>query len=245
MLGGDGERNFLRPAARRLGRVEHLPNGFLEYSALITSGTSWTASTDFSSTQGANNWYYQQWTGSAYQNMTWSTDHWQGSYTWCRLDQNSCHPQTYQPTRKWLAPSDGTINISGNARDLNGTSGDGVTVYIYKNSELLWSQTIANGDTTGYDFNVGVEVESGDALYFRVYQGSSYWSDSTYFNPTIQYSRRVDYVYMPGSYTMINGRGVSTTISSPSSITATYFKVVNVGGPTVTENANGSLTVTP
>ena len=223
--------------------------GFLEYSALTTAGcSSWTASSDFSGTQGGNDWWYMEWNGSSYQNMTWDSTYWKSanpSYPWCRITASFIHPQTNQPALKWVAPSAGTINITGNAHDLNGISGDGVTVYIYKNSTLLWSAAIANGDTTGYNYDLNVDVSSGDAIYFRVYQGGTYWADSTHFDPTIKFARRIDYVYAPGKYTMIDGRGTSTTINSPNSITGTYFKVVNVNGPTVTENADGSLTVTP
>ena len=226
-------------------------DGFRAYSALVDDASNtWTASSDFSSTQGYRNWYYQEWTGLAYQNMSWisGSNYWRGSETYCITSGNGGHPgDAYDAARKWVSPSAGTLHITGNAHDVNTANGDGVYVAIYDGDRnVLWSANIANGDTTGYDFDIHLNVEANDPIYFVINKGASNnWSDSTYFNPTIKQTRRIDYVYAPGKYTMINGRGTSTTVSSPSSITGTYFKVVNVGGPTVTENANGSLTVTP
>lgn len=219
---------------------------YLNYSALISGGggTAYTASTDFSSTQGYRNWYYQQYTGSVYQNMTWDSGNslWKGSYEYCRLWGDGGHPQTYESARKWVSPAADTLTITGNAHDNDGGGGNGVIVSIYKNTTLLWSATIANGDTTGYNYNLNVNVAAGDAIYFRIHQnGADYSYDNTYFNPTITTGgslRRVDYVNC-SEYVMANGRGVSTNFGN---ITTTYFKVIK-GALTVTENADGSLTI--
>ena len=156
--------------------------------ALTAFAATYNAQSDFSSTQGYQNWYYQEWTGSAYQNMTWDTDHWQGSYTWCRLYNNWGHPQTNQPARKWVAPSAGKIRITGSTYDINGGGGDGVIVRIYKNNRLLWYAVINNDDTTGHDFDLETNVESGDAIYFRIDEGANYGYDATRFAPTIEHT---------------------------------------------------------
>jgi len=158
---------------------------------------TYTASSDFSSTQGHRNWYYQEYTGYGFQNMTWDggNNRWYGSYTWCLLWNDGGHPQSYYPVRKWVAPSACTIHVTGNAHDMNGGGGDGVWVGIYDtNLNLLWSAYIANGDSTGYNFDLNVNVQPGDAIYFLIDQLSNCGWDSTCFNPTITTPNTAGYV---------------------------------------------------
>ena len=79
--------------------------------------TTYSAENNFSSTQGYGNWYYQEWTGSAYQNMNWDSgnNRWQGTYTWNLLWGSGGHSDSYETVRTWESPSDGTVNIFGNA----------------------------------------------------------------------------------------------------------------------------------
>ncbi|HEU4726667.1 MAG TPA: SpvB/TcaC N-terminal domain-containing protein, partial [Kofleriaceae bacterium] len=72
--------------------------------------------------------------------------------------------------RRWTAPYDGTIQITGAASLHAGSpQGDGVRVAIQRNNAELWSATIAAGDTTPKPpENVSaVPVKAGDRLYFR------------------------------------------------------------------------------
>jgi hypothetical protein len=145
----------------------------------------WQASVDFSSTQGTKNWYYQEWTGSSYRDMVFDArnNRWKGSQLLCLLGPDWAHPDSgREPARKWVSPLAGTVTVAGNAHDGDPGGGDGVVVKILKGKTELWSKTIANGDTKGYDFSLQVPVEVGDAIYFRVNMRGDPGHDTTYFN---------------------------------------------------------------
>ncbi|MEP6890825.1 MAG: fibronectin type III domain-containing protein, partial [Nitrospirota bacterium] len=87
----------------------------------------------------------------------------------------------------WVAPSSGTIQITGNAKDLFTGGGGGVFVTIRKGSAVLWQQAIANGNTTGFNFNVTTTITAGQTITFwinRGADGNNGW-DATGFDPTI------------------------------------------------------------
>jgi hypothetical protein len=160
----------------------------------------WNAGNDFfnlqlrisRSIQGYNNWYYQEWNGTGYENMKFDPVkmQWKGRRDFCLIGPDWAHPQGDEAARKWVSPINGTIVITGNAHEQNSDTkcGDGVLVKILKNDEELWSKKIANGDTKGHDFNIKVPVQASDAIYFRVHQGDNFDCDTTYFNPTIALS---------------------------------------------------------
>ena len=84
--------------------------------------------------------------------------------------QNAQHFPLVDAVRRWIAPYDGTVQITGAARLRAGSPlGDGVRVAIQRNNAELWSQAIAAGDTTPWPpSNVSaVPVKAGDRLYFR------------------------------------------------------------------------------
>jgi hypothetical protein len=155
----------------------------------------WNAGNDFfnpelripRSTQGYNNWYYQEWNGVRYENMRFDPkkNQWKGRREFCLIGLDLAHPQGGEAVRKWVSPINGTIVITGNVHDLDVNCGDGVFVKILKNNEELWSKKIANGDTQEHDFNIKVSVQPRDAIYFRVNQEGNSDCDATYFNPTI------------------------------------------------------------
>jgi hypothetical protein len=151
-------------------------------------GSIWQADQDFASVQGTHNWYYQSWNGSAYTNMTLDAAHhfWRGSRPLCRLADRWAHPDVgCEPTRTWISPIDGTVTISGRVYDLDSRGGNGVVARIYKESQQLWSATIANGDSTGQSFDMRVSVRRGDAIHFRVNALGDSTFDTTYFDPGI------------------------------------------------------------
>jgi hypothetical protein len=121
--------------------------------------------------------------------MVWdcANNRWQGSFTWCLLEDVGGHPDGYEPARKWVAPVEAQIRIHGNAHDRDPGGGDGVDASIYKDGELLWSRTIENGDDVGFDFDFESQVAVGDAIYFRIGQRGTAAYDSTRFSPTIAY----------------------------------------------------------
>jgi hypothetical protein len=158
----------------------------------------WQASVDFGATQGDKNWYYQEWTGSSYRDMRFDKkdNAWHGSKELCLIGSDWAHPDSgREPARKWVSPVAGTVTIAGNAHDAGPNCGDGVVVRILNGSTELWSKTIANGDTKGYDFSLQVPVQVGDAIYFRVSMRGDSGCDSTYFNPSISVEGTFDNGY--------------------------------------------------
>ncbi len=149
----------------------------------------YTASVDFSSTQGMYQWYYQQWNGSTYSNMSWisGSGWWKGDQAYCLVMGNRQHPDTNASVRKWVAPSSGTVSIKGNARK-ESSGGDGVTVKIMKNSSVIWGPyDIAYNDLTGISHQFSVSVSTGDAIYFIVDKKGNNSSDTTLWDPSVYY----------------------------------------------------------
>ena len=156
---------------------------------------NWNAGNDFfnwfsrnlNSRQGYNNWYYQEWNGTGYKNMTYDPrkEYWEGSRKFCRIGPSWAHPDVHSPARKWVSPITGDISITGRAYDLDPKCGDGVKVKILKGNTELWNKTISNGDTKGFDFDLKVSVKKGDVIYFMVEQNGTSDCDSTYFCPII------------------------------------------------------------
>jgi hypothetical protein len=156
-------------------------------------GTTFQASTGFSSTQGHNQWHYQYWNGSIYVNMTWNATNnlWAaenvGAYTWIWADGQSAG--SYHDTaRKWTAPQAGTISITAPLKKINLACGDGLNAKLLHNSSVLFNQNIAYNDSTVFPVNLTVNVATGDAIYFRVSSIGDNSCDSVEWNPTISYS---------------------------------------------------------
>jgi len=156
----------------------------------LAATTTYKASLDYSSTQGYRGWYYRDSQG---RNMTWSSSKnlWQGAETYLVLWNSGGHPgNAADAQRRWVAPSSGTIRITGKANDLDTGGGGGVTVSIRKGSTVLWQQAIANGNTTGLSYDVTTSVTAGQAIDFVINRGAdgNNNSDSTGFDPTITYT---------------------------------------------------------
>jgi RHS repeat-associated protein len=123
-------------------------------------------------------------------NFDAANSRWQGAETWLLLYGFWGHPgQNADAVRQWRAPQPGAIRITGAVADGDPNCGDGVVVSIKKGSQLLWQQTIANGNTAGFSYDLTTTVATGDQINFVINRGSSNnWCDGTYFNPTISYT---------------------------------------------------------
>ena len=172
--------------ASSLATVSPLTAAATTFSAAAV--TSYRASTDFSSVQGQRGWYYRNSLG---QNMTFDStkNRWQTAGTYPVLYGTGGHPGTgADAVRRWVAPSSGSIQITGNAKDTDGgCGGGGVTVSIRTGTTVLWQQAIANGNTTGFSYNVARTVTAGQAIDFQINRGADgfIWCDHTAFDPTI------------------------------------------------------------
>jgi len=140
-------------------------------------------------TQGQDGWYYQEWNGSSYSNLTWDSGNqrWQGSQTYLRITRTTLHPESsYDAVRKWEVPALGSARIRGNVAKNDTGGGDGVVVKIMLNSTVIWGPyTIAYNDTTGLNYDFTENVGPGDVLYFIVSKNSAIAYDLTNWDPII------------------------------------------------------------
>lgn len=148
------------------------------------SNTTYSAVADFSGTQGFHGWYYLSSTGAQ---LTWNGNFWSGTDGYIGLWDDGSHPgNSTDAVRRWVAPSAGSVQITGTTFDGDTSCGiDGVQVTIKKNGAVLWQQTIAAGDTTGYSFNLSNTVATGDQLDFVTNKLTTSACDNTVFMPTI------------------------------------------------------------
>ena len=177
------------------GVFDHVDNCPLVVNPDQTDTDPFTANAqqDFTSTQGANNWYYQEWNGSEYRDIAWSTERnvWEGSRYYTLIWSGGGHPDATEPALKWLSDVNSRVRITGVARKSDTRGGDGVITRIFKNDALLWEKTIGGTNGTGYEFDLTTDVAAGDALYFRIHKNGSYSYDSTVFKPSIHILDRV------------------------------------------------------
>ncbi|WP_176560068.1 S8 family serine peptidase [Brevibacillus dissolubilis] len=171
------------------------------------------ASKDFSNLQGKNDWYYQEWTGTAYQDLhyTDSGNYWNGSYPYTSVFPNRQETDAYDSVRKWVAPRQGTVQISGNVAQQFADCGDGFQVRIMKNDTQIWPnsgwQYIAADDTVGFSHDISVEVNAGDAVYFVMNQGAqNNWCDRAAWDPSISYSYSKNSFTASEDYSNIQGQ---------------------------------------
>lgn len=146
---------------------------------------------DFSSTQGSNGWYYLETTDNGYKEMTWDSNvnRWKGTKQYSLIwAPAQFHPDTSNTVVAWQAPRAGDILIKGNPKKVN-TGYDGVKVKILKNNTALWPesgwQTIGGSDITGFTHNLNTSVAEGDRIYFIVNQNQTNSADETSWSPTI------------------------------------------------------------
>ena len=186
----------------------------------------WQASMGYDSTQGANQWSYQQRPvgGGSYTNLTFLSGAWRnssGSEPW--ISPEGFHPGvSFDAVRKWTAPSSGTIAITGRAYKQDTGGGNGVVVSVLKNSTTVWTKTIGAADGVGYSVDAAlsaVSVSAGDSIYFIVSNNGEYTYDATIFDPVIQYSTipvwNLNTTDTNVSLTVRNNRPVLLSVTNP------------------------------
>ena len=180
------------------GTVSHIA---FEYSA-----ESYRASAGFCSLMGKNNWYYQQWNGSDYSDLTFISDEAHPSMFWfgkgnCEVGPNYQTPGDGAAIRKWVAPHGGTIRIEGTAISSE-SNNEGAFANIWLNSDKIWpNNNVGNGEPASHDLKL--TVIQGDAIAFVV-GGKDPASKSTisastkvFWDPVITYTQSVPAVWQP------------------------------------------------
>ncbi|GGG86316.1 RHS repeat domain-containing protein [Paenibacillus radicis (ex Gao et al. 2016)] len=172
-------------------------NGDISYDAtiwnpIITFKESYVS--EFGNQQGVNNWFYQSWNGTKYEDMVWDSQNtrWRGGHAWNLITKEWLHPDTNDTVLKWVAPRTGSINIKGKvSKHPINLLGDGVKVKIMKNNTKIWPAQdwtfIKGDDSVGVIHNVNVNVTAGDQIYFILNKIIDLSYDATLWNPTISY----------------------------------------------------------
>jgi hypothetical protein len=157
------------------------------------------AAHDFSGTQGANDWSYQDsadgttWTALTYDGtmQAWTPS---VSATVPLITQFDQHPETC-PTchvaRVWTAPRAGTLSIRGRLLKSDVAGGDGIGARITKNGVTIWGPVaVAYNDQVGVEANMdNLFVAPGDVIRFVVDNGGSGNNehDLTSWDPSVAY----------------------------------------------------------
>lgn len=161
-------------------------------------------STDFSMTQGQNNWAYLQ-RDSELSSMLYVTTmtpesangRWVGNSPFALIYPGAQHPQApYESVVKWFAPAAGNVRITGHvSRPNHGQGGDGVTATILRGSAIpvslpvspLWQENIGANDSVGKSHDLTIAVTTHEPIYFIVHQDGDAYFDMTGWDPRIEY----------------------------------------------------------
>ncbi len=190
-----------------------------------TDPMPWNAEVHFSSEQGKNDWYYLEWDGSAYADMTYQSN--RGA--WVGDKGASVSKDVMQPSdksdavREWRATCEGTVDITGIVRKSNGnTNGDGLLLTITKNDEIIWGPQLIDGaELEGEEHSNRVDVKSGDRIRFIANRNKQHWNDAIYWSPTVTLITSAEPV--PGD---MNGDGLVTIVDL--AYVARYIDMTNV-----------------
>ncbi|UHA73731.1 RHS repeat domain-containing protein [Paenibacillus sp. 481] len=162
------------------------------WSAPNNGKNVYKASADYSTKQGDNNWYYQEWNGTTFTDLKWNESEklWRGNGPFPFIETNLYHPSTNDIVRKWVAPKSGMVRISGIVKKSNTSCGDGVKVMIRKNNKIVWSTDLEYNDLTGVSADHVTHIAKGDSFYFMVNQKADAYCDGTFWDPTITYEEK-------------------------------------------------------
>jgi hypothetical protein len=159
----------------------------VEPTAMCSLKNSYNSEADFSSVQGQNCWSYFNSAGAplVYDavNARWRNEPDVGLFIWAA----GGHPgAALDSVRRWTAPVDGFIELSGVISDVAGTSGDGVTISINKGATELRRTVIENRGDDSYQ--LALSVKRGDVVSFSINKTGGPEYDSTAFSAAIAFT---------------------------------------------------------
>jgi hypothetical protein len=148
---------------------------------------SYASTDDFSDVQDRECWTYVDSSGArmAFDNMhaRWRTEPDQGAYLW----RTGAHPgSTVDAVRRFTAPVDGTLTVSGSFADADTGGGDGVLVSIRHQAATVFSRDLPNGGST--PFSATLTVSRGDVVDFVVHRKANPFWDSTAFTASLGFT---------------------------------------------------------
>jgi len=152
---------------------------------------------EFSGTQGQDNWYYgfyvSPFTSATFEQM----DTYDGS--WYDQDLDPYYPLLWSSggipgdftewaVRRWISEVAGEVTISGILMKAYPTEdcGDGITGRIIIDGTEVWSQHIEEDDFVGVTYSIEVAVSMGSTVDFAIDPEAQNWCDQTTFTAVIQ-----------------------------------------------------------
>jgi hypothetical protein len=187
---------------------------FMLATATLRSQVIVDSVADHSGTQGSNSWYYGYYDASgdpvagydATNDFTLCTI-WDGAVwwvsgdVWTSLGTQGGHPngatntpgrqlREQWPIRRWVSTVTDTIRIRGHAAKENPQCGDGTTVKLFVNGNLIFDSSIAGDDSTGTNYAVTVMVHTNDLVDFAITSGccGDVSCDGTFFTGVIEHA---------------------------------------------------------
>ncbi|MCX7425119.1 MAG: hypothetical protein NTW96_05760, partial [Planctomycetia bacterium] len=130
---------------------------------------------------------------------------------WTRVGKDWQHSGENTPSvRRWTAPRDGRVTITGRVykADINNGGGDGVRLAIRHGRHEAWKAEINGDDTKGVEPNLTLEVRRGDAVRFVVHKRGAIPFDTTHWDPAVAYADGERFQASEGFSTQKQGQGV-------------------------------------
>ena len=174
-------------------------NGYFATGTVLADSTN-----DFSSTQGAKNWYYGYFPGgnvNAFTQLpTFSTSSfwwqhttfnppltWVGSGSLARPNGANSGGEEWA-VREWVSSYAAAAIVNGQLRkDDTNPASTGVYGRIYLNHQLVYEQFVAGTDGVGVSYSLPLTLRAGDTLDFAVAPNGVDLNDRTYFSSTISH----------------------------------------------------------
>ena len=180
--------------------VEATPSANVQGVAYVSPVAG--SSSDFSGTQGANNWQYGYFPAGNLNTFTplpfynAQAQRWQHTTfgpPWTLVGANSqYHPNGANngseewATRRWTSTVSGTATITGHlAKNDTSPASSGVFGRIYQNHNLIYEHFVAGTDGVGVDYSIPASLTTGDILDFSVAPNGADTSDSTNFSSAV------------------------------------------------------------
>ena len=150
--------------------------------------TIYDFSTDFSSTQGEQRWYYLYGTPGNYKEMVYQEENaWFGNEKALLLRPGIFHPgNDSDAILGWITPEDGTWRLTGTVADAHDECGDGVMAEIWFKGSEIWQVQLDNGDKQGQAYDLEIDALWGDEVVFLVSKRSEKGCDATSWSPKIE-----------------------------------------------------------
>lgn len=160
----------------------------------IEINQQYNAENQFSSLQGANNWFYQEITGGELQDMVWGRpgahfETWSGSAEFSFAWKNMIHPDVgSQPVRVFKAPKKGKVSIDNNIKRMT-PDGKGVQAKVMLNDQVIWPETgeWVPVDTTLITTGSSIEVNKDDLIEFVLDNSGEAAPNTTYWRMVVTY----------------------------------------------------------